>query len=683
MRSIKSQLLMSLLVACFAALLFVGCTGEKNYLDESKKDMDKRMEWWRDARFGMFIHWGAYAVPAGIYKGEEVPGIGEWIMDRANIPIAEYEEFVKQFNPEQFDAEAWVQIAKYAGMKYIVITSKHHDGFCLWDSQVSDYDVIDFAPFGRDILKELADACEKEDIKLCFYHSIMDWHHPDATGENFAKYRDEYLKPQIKELVTNYGDIGVIWFDGEWIDEWTEPQGKDLYNFIRNLKADIIINNRVGKGRQGMQGMNKDENFAGDFGTPEQEILKSASALDWESCMTMNDTWGFKVNDHKWKSSEMLIHNLVDIVAKGGNYLLNVGPTAEGLIPQASIERLQDMGDWMKVNGEVLYDTRAFKYYKENESIRYTTTKDGKVVYATCLEWPGAQLILESVEPNADSDIYLLGVEAPLEWRLDENDDLVIDIPKNLQKAENRPSKYAYSFKIEGQAFSMVEKPVIKSDKNESGENVLFELPASVIIESETPDAKIHYTTDGSTPTVDSPLYTGPINLTQDVKINAKAFKEGMKTSRLSAGGFILIQENTHCLRYNFYEGQWTELPDFSALPIVKSGYVLDFSLSQSNLPAEYFGLVYNGYITIRRAGTYTFYTTSDDGSKVLIDGTVVVNNDGLHGMVEEEGSIRLQAGKHAISVEYFETGGGEGLEVSYKGPGIPKRIIPSFVLTI
>jgi len=257
----------------------------KNYLLESKKEFNDRMAWWRAAKFGMFIHWGAYSVPAGVYKGKKIKGIGEWIMNSAPIPVKEYEGFVHRFNPQKFNADEWVRIAKNAGVKYIVITSKHHEGFALWDSKVSDYDIMDASPFKRDILKELRAACDKEGIKLCFYHSIMDWHHPDAQGPNyptyntqdksnpnFARYRENYLKPQLRELVKNYSPA-VLWFDGEWIPEWTEAQGKDLYQFVRSLKPDIIINNRVGKGRQGMQGMNKEGEFAGDFGTPEQEIL--------------------------------------------------------------------------------------------------------------------------------------------------------------------------------------------------------------------------------------------------------------------------------------------------------------------------------------------------------------------------------------------------------------------------
>ncbi|GJM32289.1 MAG: hypothetical protein DHS20C18_12900 [Saprospiraceae bacterium] len=421
----------------------------QNFLLESKSELETRMQWWRDAAFGMFIHWGAYAVPAGIYQGKEISGIGEWIMNNAKIPIPEYEQFVRRFNPQSFNAEEWVAIAKQAGMKYIVITSKHHDGFCLWDSEVSQYDIMDASPYKRDLLLELSEACKKENIKLCFYHSIMDWHHPQASGASFATYRDQYLKPQLKELIERY-DPHVLWFDGEWIEEWTEPQGKDLYQYIRSLKPEIIINNRVGKGRKGMQGMNANGEFVGDFGTPEQEILEHGSAdFDWESCMTMNDTWGFKKNDHNWKSAEMLLHNLIDIVSKGGNYLLNVGPDASGLIPEHSQKRLKEMGDWMAVNGAAIYNTRMWPQYKEGEHIRYLQGNDG-FVYVALLNWPGSTVNLRYIHPKTGSAISMLGHDTPLDWTFDATTGTSIQISETLQDPDNRPGKYAWVLKIQG-----------------------------------------------------------------------------------------------------------------------------------------------------------------------------------------------------------------------------------------
>jgi len=429
-------------------LFIAGCQGVGQKRTLSK---DERMKWWRDARFGMFVHWGLYAVPAGQWKGKEIPGIGEWIMERADIPVAEYEPLAQQFNPVKFNADEFVGIAKNAGMKYIVITSKHHDGFCLWDSEVTDYDIMDSSPFKRDILKELSKACKKQGIKLCFYHSIMDWHHPDAqrpfypdyndgkkSNPNFARYVENYMKPQLKELITKYGPLGVMWFDGEWIKDWTEPQGKDLYNYVMSLQPNIIINNRVGKGRKGMEGLNKgDQEYAGDFGTPEQQIPATGlPGVDWESCMTMNDTWGYKSDDHNWKSNKVPIQNLADITSKGGNFLLNVGPTAEGLIPDASVERLAAIGNWMKVNSESIYGTTASPLGKLPWG--RCTAKPGKL-YLHVFDWPTNLRLEVPGLKNQVTKAYLLADKKRtiLTVKRELKDKIVIRIPREAPDAVN------------------------------------------------------------------------------------------------------------------------------------------------------------------------------------------------------------------------------------------------------
>jgi alpha-L-fucosidase len=360
---------------------------------ETAAERDARMAWFREARFGMFIHWGLYAVPAGEWQGNT--NYGEWIMEEAKMPVSQYEQFVARFNPVRFDARSWVRLAKGAGMKYIVITSKHHDGFGLWDSQVSDYDVM-ASPFRRDILKELADATVAEGIRLCFYHSIMDWHHPDwgtrrawhdkATGPPDMGRYVNYMKAQLNELLTGYGPVGILWFDGEWESPWTHELGVDLDRYVRSLQPRIIVNNRVGKGRAGMSGMDKGRGV-GDYGTPEQEIPATGfpAGVDWESCMTMNNHWGYNRHDHNWKSTTTLVRNLVDCASKGGNYLLNVGPTDEGLIPGASVERLQEIGAWMAINSEAIYGTTASPFKRLTWG---RATRKADRLYLHVFDWP-------------------------------------------------------------------------------------------------------------------------------------------------------------------------------------------------------------------------------------------------------------------------------------------------------
>jgi len=415
----------TILLVIVVALAMSGCGQDDSPwagLSAKKKGpltKDERMEWWRQGRFGMFIHWGPYAVPAGTYKGKRIGGIGEWIMQRAQIPVDEYEKYAQSFNPIGFNADEWVRIAKHAGMKYIVITSKHHDGFCLWDSKVTDYDIMDTSPFQRDILAELAKACKKHKVRLCFYHSIMDWHHPDAqapfypnyndtkrSNPNFDRYVETYMKPQLAELLANYGPLGVLWFDGEWIKDWTEPKGKALYAWLRELQPDLIINNRVGKGRKGMEGLSKSEEYAGDFGTPEQQIPATGlPGVDWETCMTMNDTWGFKAYDENWKSSEDLIRKLADIASKGGNFLLNVGPTPEGLIPAPSVQRLKTMGRWMAVNSESIYGTTASPIGRPAWG---RCTAKGNTLYLHVFDWPTDGKLVVAVKDASVKKAYLL-----------------------------------------------------------------------------------------------------------------------------------------------------------------------------------------------------------------------------------------------------------------------------------
>ncbi len=375
--------------------LTCGCVLLLGWLTQQR---DARMKWWRDARFGLFIHWGLYAVPAGTWQGKPVGGIGEWIMNSANIPVAEYEQLAKQFNPVKYDPAEWARLAKEAGIKYVVITSKHHDGFCLFDSKATDYDIVDASPYGKCLLKPLADECRKQGL----------YNPTKATPGRKAEYLD-YMKQQLKELLETC-DPEVLWFDGEWCDWYTEEDASDVYRYLRKLKPQLIINNRVGKGRQGMEGLTKGAEHAGDFGTPEQQIPATGlPGVDWESCMTMNDTWGYKSDDHNWKSSETLIRNLIDIASKGGNYLLNVGPTAEGLIPDASVERLRDMGRWMKANGESIWGTQASPFAKTPWGrCTQKLTDGGATLYLHVFQWPSDGQLLVPGLRNKVAGAYLL-----------------------------------------------------------------------------------------------------------------------------------------------------------------------------------------------------------------------------------------------------------------------------------
>lgn len=363
---------------------------------ETKEQFEARVKWWREAKFGMFIHWGLYAVPADAtnLKGEKV--IAEWYLSNKQMQVQEYEKFAPQFNPVKFNAHDWVRMAKEAGMKYIVITSKHHDGFCLFDSKLTSYTITKATPFKRDPIKELAAECKRQGIRLCFYYSIMDWHHPDylprrpwdnrpATGADLNRYID-YMKGQLRELLTNYGTIGVIWFDGGWEHNAQELRSEEVVAMIRSLQPGIIINDRI--------------QLPEDHSTPEQYIPARAMPEGrlWETCMTMNDTWGYAKNDDNWKSTADLVRKLIDIAHKGGNFLLNVGPTAEGEFPPESIERLHGIGEWMKVNSASIYGTTQSPFLRLPFNGRCTAK--GNRLYLHLFERPLGALQLQGLQNN-------------------------------------------------------------------------------------------------------------------------------------------------------------------------------------------------------------------------------------------------------------------------------------------
>lgn len=343
----------------------------------------ERLAWWHEAKFGMFINWGIHSLYGGEYKGhQQARGGAEWIMNRCKIPVAEYREMAKQFNPVNYDPDTWAKMAKDAGMKYMVISMKHHDGFALFDSKASDWNVVKATPYGKDLLKPLVEACKKYGIKLGLYYSqAVDWTNPGGAAARrlmkegwpnpdsaridqytkehdghwdpaqltatFDEYIDRVAVPQVKELLTNYGEISILWWDYE--AQMKSLEGAMKLKSVLALQPNIITNDRL------------HPNLPGDIKTPEQAIpdRNTVAGQNWETCMTMNGSWGYRKTDHNWKSSETLIRNLIKITARGGNYLLNIGPKPDGTFPEESIRRLKDIGSWMKVNGEAIYGTNA------------------------------------------------------------------------------------------------------------------------------------------------------------------------------------------------------------------------------------------------------------------------------------------------------------------------------------
>lgn len=660
----------------------------QNFTRETKEEHNARMQWWRDARFGLFIHWGLYSIPAGEWNG--AVNHAEWIRTTAQISLKEYDRFVDQFNPAKFNAEEWVKMAKDAGMKYIVITSKHHDGFCLFDSRYTDFDVMS-TPFKRDILKELSDACHKYGIKICFYYSIMDWHHPDylprrewetdrsTEGADFKRFL-QYLKNQLKELLTNYAEIGVLWFDGEWEDTWNSQLGIELYNYVRSLQPNIIVNNRVGVGRSGLEGFTQGGEFAGDFGTPEQQVPPTGlHNVDWESCITMNNHWGYNKNDKNFKSTAELIRMLIDIASKGGNLLLNVGPNSEGLFPEESIDRLKEIGEWMKLNGESVYGTQAspfanlswgrctIKRMGKNTRLYlhvFDLPKDGKLILPGILNRP------EKADFLSDKQKNLLNVKR-------DEDAIIIQLP-NIPLDEICT---VIALDIEGKE-DITNPPDIISPAN------IFIDTIELKVITAQPNVEIRYTTDGSIPTINSKVFNDKIVLDNSSLVSVRSFRDGKPVTNTSSASFtkvipdksMNIDYPLNGIKYFYYEGKWDTLPDFTSLVPVKEGTIRNLEISSRNQD-DNFAFRFNGYILIPDDDVYTFYTGSDDGSKLFIDEKLIVDNDGLHGLQEKKGIAALSKGYHKIEVQYFERTGGNELKVSFESRKIKKQIIPDDIL--
>lgn len=447
---------------------------------------DASREWFRSAKFGMFIHWGLYAIPAGVWHGKRIhdmrdPHIAEWLMYSAEIPRNEYAALAKQFNPTAFDAEAIVSLAKAAGMKYIVITSKHHDGFALFDSKVSTYDVMDATPFKRDIIKELHDACQKQGIAFGVYYSQnLDWydgtddraaytikHHPeypewrktlgantwDPSPNTFEEYLQQKAYPQVKELMTQYPGMKMLWYDMPY--RLKEEESFEFYKIPYEIQPQILINERVGF------------DF-GDYTIPGDNTIPEAYAhltKPWETVGTFNNSWGYNSYDNDWKSPEEVLYWLVEIVSKGGNYMLNIGPTGKGEVPAPSVNSLQTIGRWLAVNGEAIYDTQPWKIAKEGPSNLifhgtedreargfqnnftaqdfWFTQKDHRVFAISLGHGKERNIIIRSL-PKKEykvKEVKLLGASTPLSWQ-QKADGLQVTLPETL------PGELGYALEI-------------------------------------------------------------------------------------------------------------------------------------------------------------------------------------------------------------------------------------------
>ncbi len=455
-----------------------GKPAQPAYADAARPEWEltreQRIQWWREARFGMFIHWGLYAIPAGVWKDKvHAEGYSEWLMFGEKIPAKEYEKLAGRFNPVKFDAKAWTAIAKQAGMKYMVLTAKHHEGFSMFRSRLTPYNVAEATPFKRDVTGELADACRDAGLRFgCCYSIDRDWYRPQGSGNNykqnnvwdypdstkadFDRYFAEFAKPQVEEILARYRP-DLLWFDE--IDMKSDAQVEDLYQAIRKLRPECVVNSRI----QGCRFPAQIPPPHCDYITSgDNEILDKAPGFEWENPGSMNTSFGYNQNDHQWVESKEIVCRLVDIVSKGGNYLLNVGPTSEGIIPQPSIDRLMEVGAWMATNGEAIYGTSPWEVYGEGprlekaardpakspgSSVEIRFTAKGNSLYAICLSWPKWDVLVKALGNRVVTDktiaaVRMLGSQEAITWR-QTGEGLNLSVPRE------QPCRYAFVYRID------------------------------------------------------------------------------------------------------------------------------------------------------------------------------------------------------------------------------------------
>lgn len=659
-------------------------TGPKDAPAIERLERDARMEWWREARFGLFVHFGLYSIPAGAWADRT--DHAEWIRTTAQIPRDEYTKLAARFDPRAFDASAWARMAADAGMKYVVVTTKHHDGFALFDSRLTDDWDVAATPFGRDLMRELSTAVRAEGLRMGWYHSIMDWHHPDylprrdwetdrpSAGADMDRYV-RYLHGQVEELLTRYGEIGVMWFDGEWESTWNHERGAALDDLCRRLQPGVIVNNRVDVGRNGMQGMTSEARYRGDFGTPEQEVpARGLPGVDWESCITMNRNWGFNAADHDWKSSRDLVRMLCDVASKGGNLLLNVGPRADGSFPPEAVERLAAIGRWMRTNGDAIHGTQASPldapaWGRITSVPRERSTRLNLIVF----EWPqdgklrvtglGNEPLRARLVGGPNADLRVERVDA----------DLVVSVPLDAPDADAS----VVALDVEG-------PPIVYRAPRFVAAASEFVRPLVLAIDSGSDELVVRYTLDGTDPTSRSSVYERPITLTRTTEVKARTFHGSRAASPVSSATFTKVEPRPAAplgalaegLDVFELEGDFQVLPERALAGGVPARVARTIELSARDGGRERFALFFEGFVNVPRDDVWEFELESDDGSRLWIDETVVVDHDGLHSPTARRGTIALAGGLHRLRAGWFNRTGGSVLSVRMASAGEPLRAL-------
>ena len=661
-------------ITSLLCLAFISATAKNFEPNWSSLDSRGTPQWFKDAKFGIFIHWGLYSVPAWGPKGS----YAEWYLnglnngDTARIRFHNdnygsdfpYWKFMDLFKAENYNPDEWAEIFKRSGAKYVVLTSKHHDGFCLWPSKESKgYNSLNGAA-GRDLLGDLNASLDKIGLKSGLYYSLYEWAHPDYP-ENVSDYVDKYMLPQFKDVVQRYKP-SIIFSDGEWdrdSEEWKSEEFLAwLYN-ESNAPKDVVVNDRWGGETRFKHG----GYFSTEYDPSSQQINKEFIHRGWEECRGMGKSFGYNRNEEPqdYNTSEQLIRMLVDIVSRGGNLLLNIGPRSDGTIPEIMINRLEDIGHWLEKNGEAIYETTVNRKISSG-NVKFTLSKNKRYLYAFVNQIPKQKFVIKGITGVGGEQIVHLGKRRKLNWR-NVRGDLEIDIPKKLYPVfGNDP---VHVFKI----------PVLPYLSEPSVEIVLDSSYADVTIVSENRFSSLEYAFGNNTDQIKKyTYYDGPFRINRPGILNFRATKEERHPSKIVSVPIEILNAQNGLYKKT-YSGEWENCDEMIKGELVEETISIDFSIDEYR--KNNFGHSFSGYLQVDKDGTYEFQTSSDDGSRLFIGGFPVVDNDGLHGRQVANGEIPLKVGFHEIRLDYFEGGGQQSLEVKWKGPGFNWRTIPSFML--
>ncbi|MEP7251523.1 MAG: alpha-L-fucosidase [Ginsengibacter sp.] len=696
-------------------LLFVNTAFGQKY-DSTWESLDSRKvpEWFTDAKFGIFIHWGVYSVPAWAPKGNYAEWYQHALHDSASKTLEyhkktygdmSYYKFGDMFKAELFNPDEWAQLFEKSGAKYIVLTSKHHDGFCLWPSKEADrewgfpWNAVEVGP-KRDLLGDLFKAVRKTSVHPGMYYSLYEWYDPLWLADK-NKFVAEHTWPQMKDLINTY-QPDVFWTDGEWDASENVWKSRQFLAWMYNespVKDKVVTYDRWGSGVRFHHG--------GVY-TPEYQPDLDFEDHPWEESRGMGFSYGYNREEDSWdyNSSQSLVLQLIDKVSRGGNFLLDIGPDGHGKIPPIMQERLLNIGEWLKINGEAIYGTSRWKIhsqwsegnreYKEKsgdmllkitidpdpgyavKEVFYTYNKKTNSLYAILPKYPAdKKLILKDIAIMGNTEVTFLSGNKKLSWKQNENN-VIIDLP---EYDANTKAPYAFVVKISDFG-KFTSKPKISSTYKKGSLQPLIELSAE-------PGVSIYYTIDGSTPSSSSSLYNKPFSISKTADVKAIAMEQGalpsdMAEERIVRYGWMDAQKTGKLspgISYKYYEpsGVIDMTTSFRNKPIAE-GIADQINLDKKQRRGK-FALDFEGYIKIGKDREYAFYTSSDDGSKLFIDDMEIVNNDGEHGETEKSGSAFLKKGFHKIEVKYFDSAGGNSLKASMK-QGDSKQIeIPADIL--